>query len=269
MFDMRILHAWASQQLKQFKSLQRLFSAMDPDGTDACSLRDTKYVFSVVYGRFPSEEQQQTVFKAFKGTPLRDAASKVAGTHERFRCASLDSVDRLSLRTAPTSADEGEGGKSRNRKLDCEKNPTQLWFLEASLTFCRYKAFLDAIKPALVLLLHEKRLQETAVLPRDASSCPLYVMCNIAEQTLPGVGVLRRALLESGEGFKRMGRLLLDFAAFKSVARTVLTESEEDVDVLLKACRAVGSKSVDVDTVLQLLCICLERSLVHIMAGRL
>lgn len=94
-FDTPILHAWASRQLKQFESLRRMFCTMDPDGTGASSLKDAKYVFKVVFGCFPTEVQQQTIFKAFKGTPLRDTASKVAGTHERFRCASRNFITGL------------------------------------------------------------------------------------------------------------------------------------------------------------------------------
>jgi hypothetical protein len=91
LFHQHIFHTWASHQLKQFKLLHRMFCAMDPDGTGACSLQDAKYVFNVVYGASViSAEQQRTLFTAFKGTPLRDTASRVAGSHERFRCVAMN-----------------------------------------------------------------------------------------------------------------------------------------------------------------------------------
>ena len=89
-FDMPILHSWASRQLKMVDSLRHMFCAMDPEVTDTCSLKDAKYVFKVVFGRSLSMEQHETIFKAFRGTPLRDAASKVTGTHERFRYVSMN-----------------------------------------------------------------------------------------------------------------------------------------------------------------------------------
>lgn len=125
----------------------------------------------------------------------------------------------------------------------------------------RYKAFMDAIMPGLALLLHEKRLQGTPVLPRDAGTCPLYVMCAVSDKTLPGVGALHRALIESGESYVRMGRPLLEFETFKRAARPILTENEEDLDSFMKACRVTGSKSVALDTVMQLLCFRLKRSM--------
>lgn len=120
---------------------------------------------------------------------------------------------------------------------------------------------MDAIKPALALLLHEKRMQGTPVLPHDAVTCPLYVMSDVSDKALPGVGALHRALIESGESYERMGRPLLEFEAFRRVARAELTESEGDLDSIMKACRVTGSKSVALDTVVQLLCVRLERSM--------
>lgn len=131
---------------------------------------------------------------------------------------------------------------------------------------CRYKVFLGAIKPTLVLLLHEKK--QTPVLPQSANSCPLYIMCAVSERTFPGVAATNRAFMESDAGIRRMGRPVLDFESFKRVARTVLTiGSERAVLLLLKACRSPGSKSVAVDTVVQSLCICLERTMVQILAN--
>lgn len=63
-----------------------------------------------------------------------------------------------------------------------------------------------------------------------------------------------------------MGQQLLDFATFKSAARTVLSCNEQDVDALMNACRAVGSKNVCVDMVEWLLCIRLERCMSQIVA---
>jgi hypothetical protein len=128
----------------------------------------------------------------------------------------------------------------------------------------RYKEFLAATKPALVLLLKEK--QDAPVLFRDDVSCPLYIMCTVSEQIIPGVGALHRALM--GSGCWRMGRPVLDFDTFKNVASTVLADSQNGVDALMRACRSVGSKTVAVDMVEWLLCIHLERSMDQVLAER-
>jgi hypothetical protein len=64
-----------------------------------------------------------------------------------------------------------------------------------------------------------------------------------------------------------MGRPLLSWSTFKSVATTVLKCSEGDADAISNYCRAVGSKNVTVDTVEQLFCIELERLMVQILLG--
>ena len=122
-----------------------------------------------------------------------------------------------------------------------------------------------AIKPAHVLLLHQK--QQTPVLPQD-TCCPLYTMCILSKRVLPGVSAIHKTLVEASSGSERMGRQLLDFAAFKSAALTVLSCNEQDVDALMNACRAIGSKTVCVDMVEWLLCIRLERCMSQIVADQ-
>lgn len=94
-FDSPLLRVWATAEAAGLQKLLRLFRALDTAACGTCSHEDFRYVVMAGLGkRALSQEEQQLLCQAFSAPPMRDAAARARGTHQRVACAPTPVIEQ-------------------------------------------------------------------------------------------------------------------------------------------------------------------------------